>query len=433
MRIIYKHFNIDNLDYIFCSEDLEIFRPSENANIQNVISKIKTDKTKNDKNSRLTCNFNIAKHEFSKNDSINIVGIDLTNGCNLNCTYCFIAAYRKQMKMLSIETFVDILDFLKNDKEHAIHFYFAGSGEPTINFKLLKQIPSLCKEKGFYKCIFELTTNATLLNQEVVDFLKLNKFILQVSMDGGKELHNRTRIYRNGKGSFNTVYKNVKLLQKNKIIFLCNTVIQPGNDRLVELFSFFEKNKIEFVFNIATNSVSGHFIPKSKDLVVFEQQLSILIEKYRRLIENNEKIYAVKFLRDIKKIHFRELGQIGCVASREGFHIDIDGNIFCCSYHSGTKDISVGNIYSGIEYDKIIDNGWYAKPVDSYPICKKCWMKYLCSGSCFAIKWLVNKNTDLPSKFLCKTYDIYWKAIITLYIQVYPFIINGNNVNFKNW
>lgn len=59
-------------------------------------------------------------------------------------------------------------------------------------------------------------------------------------------------------------------------------------------------------------------------------------------------------------------------------------------------------------------------------------MKYLCSGSCFAIKWLENKNTEKPSDYLCKTYNINWSAIIELYIHIYPVIISGNNINFKD-
>ena len=430
MNTTYKLFNIENVDYAFCSDDFEVLKISDKGNAKSVIRKLKFDKNKT--TSILKFDSNTVNLDFFENKKIDIVGVDLTNGCNLNCTYCFVSAYQKKMRLLTIEKFVEILYFLKNEKENTMHFYFAGAGEPTINFKLLKLIPSLCKENGFNKCIFELTTNGTMLTQEVIDFLKSNNFILLVSMDGSEALHNKTRVYHNGKGSFDAVFKSIKLLQKNEINFKCNTVIQPGNDSLVELFSFFEQNKINFVFNIATNSVSGHFIPQKKDLVIFEGQLSILVDKYKELIEKNIKIHAVKLINDIKKIHFREIHKNGCVASKEGFHIDIDGNIYSCSYHSESIDISVGNIYSGIDYKKIMDNSWYAKPVDSYPTCKKCWMKYLCSGSCFAIKWLENKNTDTPSNYLCKTYDIYWKAIITLYIQIYPSIVSGSNVNFQD-
>lgn len=429
MSTLYKHFKIDSIDYIFCSEDFEILKIPKNSDVKNAINVIKADKAI--RSSDLPNELNIVP-KVSKDNKIYIVGIDLTNGCNLNCTYCYISAYQKKMRLLDIKKFIDILDFLQNEKNHTIHFYFAGSGEPTINFNVLKQIPSICKEKGFNHCIFELTTNGTLLTQEIIDFLKLNKFILHVSMDGNEKLHNQTRIYHNGNGSFDAVYSSVKKLQKNKINFSCNTVIKPGNDKLLELFSFFEENKIEFAFNIATESVSGHFIPQAKELKIFEEQLSTIIKKYRHLIESNQKIYAIKLIDDIKRIHYRKVNKNGCAASKEGFHIDIDGNIYSCTYHSSSKDISVGDIYNGVDYQKIINDQWYAKPVNDYPVCKKCWMKYLCSGSCFAIKWLENKDTNIPSSYLCKTYNIYWKAIITLYVQVYPAIINGKNINFKN-
>ena len=57
-------------------------------------------------------------------------------------------------------------------------------------------------------------------------------------------------------------------------------------------------------------------------------------------------------------------------------------------------------------------------------------MKYLCSGSCIAFKWIESKNTDIPSSYICKMNDAYWKGIIKLYINVYPIIKAGDNPNF---
>lgn len=93
--------------------------------------------------------------------------------------------------------------------------------------------------------------------------------------------------------------------------------------------------------------------------------------------------------------------------------------------------IIVGNIIKGIAFKKIKTYEWYAKKVDSYNACKDCWMKHLCSGSCFAIKWLENNNTNNPSEYLYKSYDIYWSAIIRLYIQIYPTISDNQNLNFN--
>jgi len=427
----YKQFNIENTTYIFCVEDFEIFKIHQVENVENILQEIKTKKEKANLNIDKKERKNI-RNDFTKSEIIHTIGIDIANGCNLDCTYCFISASKKQRRIVDKDFFLDILIFLKNEKDHPITFYITGAGEPTFNFSLLKQLPFICKENGFDKCSFNLTTNGTILTKEMIDFFKLNKFTINISMDGNEKTHNTSRTYYNGEGSFNDVFNNMNLLKENNIEFSCKTTVQPDNKNLVEVFSFFEENKIHFNFSIVTNSFDNHFLLNIEFLKTFEEQLNIVIKNYRKLIEDNQKIFATKLITDLKRIHYGEVSKIGCIASRESFFIDIEGSIFPCSYHSSSKDLSVGNIYTGIDYEKIIKNNWYAKPVDNYSTCKVCWMKYLCSGSCFAIKWLENKNTEKPSDYLCKTYNIYWSAIIELYIHIYPVIISGNNINFKD-
>ncbi len=212
----YKQFNVDNSKYIYCVEDLEIIKIHQDENIVNILHEISNKK----KNQTRINKVQTLKLDFPKNVLINTIGVDLTNGCNLNCTYCFLSASSKKRKLLSKNKFIDILNFLKNEKGHPITFYFAGTGEPTFNFNLIKQLPMLCKENGFKNCFFDLTTNGTLFTPEMIDFFKHNKFEISISMDGNEEIHNLSRVYPNGKGSFNDVFNNIKLLKKIILIFL---------------------------------------------------------------------------------------------------------------------------------------------------------------------------------------------------------------------
>jgi uncharacterized protein len=431
MNTTFKQFKIKNSIYLFCIEDFEIFKINHYENIEKILQEIKTKKEKSISKSGNNYREN-KKIDFKKNKIINTVGIDMANGCTLNCTYCYISASNKTQRILSREKFLDILNFLKNEKDHSIQFSLCGAGEPTLNFNLLKQLPDLCKENGFNKCSFDLTTNGTILTREMIEFFKLNKFEIFISLDGNEKINNSSRIYHNGKGSFKDVNYNMNLLKENNIEFSCKTVIKPDNKNLAEVFSFFEENKIHFIFSIVTNSFNNHFTLKIEDLKNFEEQMDIIINNYKKLIEENHKIYATKLLHDIKRIHYGEVNKNGCSASKDGFYLDIDGIIYPCSYHSSSIDLSVGNIYTGIDYDKILKNKYFAQPVNNYSACKICWLKYLCSGSCFAIKWLENKNTDEPSEYLCKSQIIYWSAIIKLYIQLYPSITSGDNINFND-
>jgi uncharacterized protein len=402
----------------------------QSENIENVLQEIKTEKEKSNLHRNKSKMGNL-KYDITNINNINLIGLEIANGCTLNCKYCYLTASKKPQKIMSEKKFLDILFFFRNLKDNNISFYFTGGGEPTLNFNLLQKLPYLCKKNGFDKCDFDLTTNGTILTKEMIEFFKLNKFTIYVSVDGNENIHDASRIYHNGKGSFKDVFHNMNLLKENNIKFACKTVVLPNNKNLVEAFLFFEKNKIQFNFAIAINSIDNNFSPNIEDLNIFEEQMDSVIKEYRKLIEGNHKIYANKIIADLKKIHYGAVNKIACSASINGYFIDIEGSIFTCSYHSGSKNVSVGNIYTGIDYEKIIKNSYYAKQVDDYSTCKVCWMKYLCAGSCFAKKWLEHKNTDDPSEYLCKTYNVYWNSIIKLYIQLHPVIMSGNNVNFQ--
>lgn len=110
------------------------------------------------------------------------------------------------------------------------------------------------------------------------------------------------------------------------------------------------------------------------------------------------------------------------------FFIDIHGDIYSCSCHNSSRDISVGNIKTGIDYEKIRTYGYYPKNVEEYSSCRFCWLRYLCSGSCMASKWIESQDTDMPSKYLCAIGNVYWESIIKLYVSIYPYI--RGNINF---
>ena len=433
MEIVFKQFNIGNAIYLFCAEDFEIYNIPLTNDMENTIKKIRNKKKieilkKKEKSTSYMDNK--IKEFISDKDFITIIGLDISNGCTLNCTYCYISAAKKKIRAQTKDFFLDVLTFLENVKDKQLSFYFTGAGEPTLNFNLLQQIPQLCKEKGFHNCSFDLTTNGTILTKEMIDFFKLNKFSINISLDGNKEVHDMSRVFHNGKGSFDTVIKNINALKENDIEFSCKTVVQPNNNKLLNSFIFFEENKIPFQFSFSTKSFDNHFLPNIDDIQLFENQMELIIEYYKQRISENKKIYANKIIGDLKRIHDGSINKIACLAATESYFIDINGKIFTCSYHSSSEDLSIGDIYTGINAEKVINNEYYAKPVDCYLQCRECWMKHLCSGSCFAVKWLENKDTNKPSEYLCKTYNVYWTSIIRLYIQIYHIIISGNNINF---
>lgn len=417
-----KKFEIDDQIYVLDPLDLEIFHVYSPKEVSYLYDEIILPKRLNVK---LSPHFLFDKN----NRKINVVSLDISHGCTLRCSYCYLSAGYHKKELMTKERFLDVLTFLAKTNSNGITFYFAGEGEPTLNFKLLKQIPELCREKGFKNSHFEITTNGTLLSPSMIAFFEKEDFSVSVSLDGNEE-NDKKREFLDGTPSFQVVIKNINALKKSKIKkFACKATITPDNKNVVQLFRFFEENEIPFYHGFATFAFDGSYIPKIYDVKNnLRKQLHILVDYYVKRIKDNKMVYARKILEDIKRIHCRTISFVGCSAGIDSFYFNLRGDIYVCSSHNSNKELCVGNIREGIDYEKIDTNNYYPKLVDSYDGCKKCWLRHLCSGSCIAAKWLDSKDTTKPSEYHCLLNNTYWEAIIEIYIKVRPYI--KGNINF---
>ncbi|WP_082769882.1 quinohemoprotein amine dehydrogenase maturation protein, partial [Phenylobacterium sp. CCH9-H3] len=148
--------------------------------------------------------------------------MNITNQCNLSCTYCYefgadkIATPQGKPKYMDLETARASVDFLLRESRgrRAVHITFFG-GETLMNFKLLREVVSYAREQAAAEgrtVDFSLTTNATLLTAEIIAFLSDNAIGVTVSMDGPADLQDRRRVYKNGRGSYARIEPRLRAL-----------------------------------------------------------------------------------------------------------------------------------------------------------------------------------------------------------------------------
>ncbi len=148
--------------------------------------------------------------------------LNVTNQCNLACTYCYefgadkIATPQGKPKYMTLETARASVDFLleSSGNREAVHITFFG-GETLMNFKLLREVVGYANNQAAAvgrRITFSLTTNATLLTDEIIDFLSDNAIGVTVSMDGPPELQDKRRVYKNGKGSYAVIEPRLRAL-----------------------------------------------------------------------------------------------------------------------------------------------------------------------------------------------------------------------------
>ncbi len=137
--------------------------------------------------------------------------LHIAHDCNLACRYCFAeeGEYHGRRALMSYEVGKKALDFLVANSGNRINLEvdFFG-GEPLMNWDVVKQLVSYGRslEKPHNKKFrFTLTTNGVLLNDEIMEFCNKEMSNVVLSLDGRKEVNDRMRPFRNGKGSYDLI------------------------------------------------------------------------------------------------------------------------------------------------------------------------------------------------------------------------------------
>ncbi len=178
-----------------------------------------------------------------------------TSFCNLDCKYCYLPD-RSSKKKINIDIIRNTL--LKLVEEKIIQDDFCivwHAGEPTVMpIDFYKKVNELIQEiiPSNVKVTQQIQTNATLLNDEWCEFFNESKMQVGVSIDGPKEINDKNRVLRNGKGTYEEIIKGINLLKKHNIEFSVISVLTNQSINFpADIYNFFkELGPISVGFNI---------------------------------------------------------------------------------------------------------------------------------------------------------------------------------------
>ena len=138
--------------------------------------------------------------------------LNVNTGCNLSCTYCYKEDLTTPAKgdLMELETARQAIDLLLDQTPAGgvSNLVFFG-GEPLSNMGLIRDAVSYAEDKAERHSVtldFSLTTNGTLLSDDLITYLDDHRFGVTVSMDGPKALHDRNRKTIGGKGTYEENY-----------------------------------------------------------------------------------------------------------------------------------------------------------------------------------------------------------------------------------
>ena len=143
--------------------------------------------------------------------------LHIAHDCNLACRYCFAeeGEYHGRRALMSYEVGKKALDFLiaNSGSRRNLEVDFFG-GEPLMNWQVVKDLVAYGREqeklhdKNFR---FTVTTNGVLLNDEIQEFVNKEMDNVVLSLDGRKEINDKMRPFRNGKGSYDLIQLNMNI------------------------------------------------------------------------------------------------------------------------------------------------------------------------------------------------------------------------------
>jgi uncharacterized protein len=341
--------------------------------------------------------------------------LNVTNQCNLSCAYCYEYGEDKivqtengrQPKWMTEETARESVDFLLRECGRVAHLTFFG-GETLMNFAVLKTAVAYAKARAAElgkEIDFSLTTNATLLKPEVIDFLAEHRFGVTISIDGPADVQNRFRVFHNGAGSYALIEPKIKALLAAhrsrpigaRVTLTRDTLeVRRIYDHLTREVGFWEVG-----FAPVTSSPGRAHALGDHGFEEVLAQFRDLARDYRDAALANRHHGFSNVRETLEEIHKGASKAWPCGAGFGLLGVSTSGDVNLCHRFAGSDEHKLGTVRDGLDRDAqraFLDAHHVANKTD----CQTCWARPLCAGGCYHEAHTRRGRTDEPNLHYCE-------------------------------
>lgn len=349
-----------------------------------------------------------------------------SGACNLRCRYCFYADEMANREtaikgMMSEETLENVVKKTMAEAEYSAHFGFQG-GEPTLAglpfFRKLHELTDRYNTKGL-KVTYSIQTNGIVLDDEWASFFKDHGYLVGLSLDGPKDVHNKNRKNPQGEGTYERVIAAAELLERHGVEYNILCVITSMTAKNIDkIYTFFKKRGLVWQQYIPcldpldeapggedyslTPAQYGQFLKKLFDLWYEDIVHGTFV--YNRTFEN-----WVGMLRGVPP---EACGMMGRCALQH--IVEADGSVYPCDFYV-LDDYLLGNLNTDSfaelarKYDEM---GFVQQSMQVHEDCRVCPYYALCRGGCRRYREPMLGDGRLQKSFFCRSYrDFFAYAI----------------------
>jgi uncharacterized protein len=335
--------------------------------------------------------------------ALSSLSLQLTDACNLACSYCYFA--EKEPIRMSDDIVDRALALLLNESnpvKSRWHINLFG-GEPTL---FLDQLENVCQKatlaaQGAGRQIdFSMTTNGTRFDQKALDICQKYQISTMLSLDGNKQAHDRYRVFHNGRGSFDRIIKNLPFLKQTPNFKVRMTISVEVLPHLADSIEAFVEHGIESI----GSSVVAEDEWSEAEYDLFEEQWLRVAAIQIRARSLGKSLY-IKGLSgrqsDVAEQACRQVGEFGCGAATSFVFVDAKGDLYPChrfpGYFNKSDAVKIGSVWDGLHPAKravFVDANRasaktgcsaFVSTKESRGACSGCAIQGACGGACMAI------------------------------------------------
>jgi serine-type anaerobic sulfatase-maturating enzyme len=371
--------------------------------------------------------------------------------CNLDCEYCFFlskdqlypdSAFR--MDAAVHEAYISQLLAAHGQADEVV-VAFQG-GEPTLmGLEFMRRTLEL--EERFrrpgQRVLNTLQTNGTLIDDEWGAFLKEHDFLVGLSIDGPREMHDAYRVDKGGKPTFDRVRRGLEALQRHGVDWNALTTINAANgDHGQEVYAFLRDDlDAQFIQLIPiVERVTAEQLPLAEtgwgrrsgerplyrqegDLVTHrsvgaEQFAQFIVEVFEEWARHDVGDVFIQMF-DTALAHWMGMDQAGmCVHARtcgSALALEHNGDLYSCD-HYVEEDYLLGNIREGrplLQLATSAQQQAFGKAkLDTLPqYCLQCDVRFACNGGCPKDRFLTTPEGDPGLHYLCSGYQRFFRHV----------------------
>ncbi|MFM7383220.1 MAG: anaerobic sulfatase maturase [Microcystaceae cyanobacterium] len=353
--------------------------------------------------------------------------------CNLDCSYCFFLDKEELYPNSNFRMSDEVLEayirqLIESHKTPEVTVAWQG-GEPTLmGLDFFKKAIAYQEKYRRPGMTFEntLQTNGTLLNDEWCEFFKANNYLIGLSLDGPRELHDANRVDKVGRPTFDRVMKGLRLLQKHGVEYNILTTVNRVNSQYpLKVYRFLrdevKTSWIQFIPVVERINEDGKTLYQKGTQV---SENSVLPEQFGTFLTT---IFDEWVRRDVGKIFVQTFeaavrSWLGlptgmCFFSPtcgSGVALEHNGDLYSCD-HFVEPDYLLGNIQETSMAELVESSRQFQFGQDKLTTlpryCQQCEVRFACHGECPKHRFTNTPDGEPGLNYLCAGYKTFFTHI----------------------